>query len=72
MSTMAIEEALSYLTNNPTTEEAQDMVRHARTELEAIRKAAAAIDDAQPIQLGLPDELVSALDLMEVIAKESP
>lgn len=72
MSTRAIEEALSYLTNNPTAEEAQDMVRRARTEVEAIRKAAAAIDDAQPIQLGLPDELVSALDLMEVIAKESP
>jgi hypothetical protein len=40
MSTKALEEALDYLENNPTADEAQDARRRARAELEVIRKAA--------------------------------
>jgi hypothetical protein len=65
MSTKAIEEALDYLENNPTAEEAQDAMRRARAELEALRKAAKQCDADD----GNPSE--DSKRLLASIAKES-
>jgi len=43
MSIKAIKEALDYLENNPTAEEAQSVRRRARAEVAALEKAAAAV-----------------------------
>lgn len=48
MSTKAIQEALDYLENNPTADDAQDARRRARREVEAIGKAARAVVERHP------------------------
>lgn len=66
MSTQALEEALDWLENNPTGDGAQDARRRARSELEAIRKAAR-------ILRGVEDEdgaSERAFRLLDTIAKK--
>lgn len=72
MSTKAIHEALDWLENNPTAEEAQDARRRAREEGEAIERASKALAKPRLLPAWNTPEVHEAISVLESIAKAAP
>jgi hypothetical protein len=75
VSAKAIHEALDYLENNPTADEAQDARRRARKALEAIERAAHTLCRNRVharLHESVKGEWGEACDVLESIAKEAP
>jgi hypothetical protein len=74
MSTKAIREALDYLRNNPTADEAPAVARKALQEVEAIERSAKVLDGCEVSFRGdrrYADQH-AAVNLLNTIAREAP